>query len=211
MKRRPTLLSLTICVSLGLHAGLLLTLSLHVPHRPGTPRPRAPVKAISLINLALMEPPAPEQPPLREPPPPPVPEPSAAETAETFVSLEAPREDAAPDPDAAPPAPPDPAPGEPDRTALLQDYASANYEAIQRHIRSKLVYPPEARRAGIQGLAELSFIIHTDGQVSDVRIRTSSGSETLDTAAVEAIYAAAPLRPPPREARLIIPVAFRLR
>ncbi|MDR0641112.1 MAG: energy transducer TonB [Treponema sp.] len=82
---------------------------------------------------------------------------------------------------------------------------------MQRHIRNKLIYPPEARRAGIQGVAELSFVIHTDGHVSNVRITVSSGSEMLDASAVEAIYSAAPFRPPPNQARLVIPVAFRLR
>jgi protein TonB len=175
---------------------------------------RTSAKAISLVNLALIEPPVPETPPPpRETPPSPplVPEPPAAEPAETFISLEAPPESADPEPAAVPASLPDPLPAEPDNAALMRAYVKNNYEHIQRHIRNKLIYPPEARNAGIQGVAELSFVIHTDGHVSNVRVRVSSGSETLDASAVEAIYSAAPFRPPPNQARLIMPVAFRLR
>jgi protein TonB len=99
----------------------------------------------------------------------------------------------------------------PEAAALDRAYVRSNYEYIQRHIRENLVYPQQARQSGVQGVAELSFVIHTDGHVSNVRITVSSGSETLDASAVEAIYAAAPFRPPPRRSRLVMPVAFRLR
>jgi protein TonB len=182
-------------------------LSLQYPDSQRAPNRKASVKAVSLVNLALIEPPAPEKPPpppsAPKPPPPPA-EPEAP--AETLITLETPPENAQ---DPAPPPSPDPA--EPENAALARAYLKSNYEHIQRHIRNRLIYPPEARSAGIQGVAELSFVIHTDGQVSNVRITVSSGSETLDASAVEAIYSAAPFRPPPRQARLVIPVAFRLR
>jgi protein TonB len=95
--------------------------------------------------------------------------------------------------------------------AAATDYVKHNYEYIQRRIRDKLAYPAQARRAGLQGSAEISFTIHEDGSVSDVTITSSSGSELLDTVAMEAIRAASPFRPPPAEARLAIPVTFRLR
>jgi protein TonB len=133
---------------------------------------------------------------------------AAADPAETFVSLETPRENASPEPEASPDSTETPAPLPPSPAQL---YVRNNYAHIQRHIREKLVYPPEARSAGIQGIAELSFVIHPDGHVSHVRITKSSGSETLDASAVEAIYSAAPFRPPPNQARLVMPVAFRIR
>jgi protein TonB len=95
--------------------------------------------------------------------------------------------------------------------ALTETYVKRNYEYIQRRIREKLVYPVQARRAGLQGSAELSFTIHEDGSVSDVTVTQSSGSGLLDTAAMDAIYASAPFRPPPAQARIVIPVSFRLR
>ena len=184
-------------------------LSLQYPDSQGAPKQKSSAKAISLVNLALIEPPPPEKPePPRETPPPP-PKPTAAgpeAPAETFVSPEA-----APENAEVPVPRPDPLPAEPENASLAQAYLKSNYEYIQRHIRNRLVYPPEARGAGIQGVAELSFVIHTDGHVSNVRVTVSSGSETLDASAVEAIYSAAPFRPPPHQARLVIPVAFRLR
>jgi protein TonB len=184
--------------------------SFQYPDMPRALGQQNSVKAISLVNLALLEPPAPEEPPPPKPiprPPPPAAEPEAP--AELFVSLEAPPENADPalEPDDPPVAPAD----EPGAAAETRAYLNNNYGYIQLHIRNKLIYPLEARSAGIQGVAELSFVIHTDGQVSNVTITASSGSETLDASAVEAIYAAAPFRPPPSQARLVIPVAFRLR
>jgi protein TonB len=206
MKQRPTLLPLTLCVSLGLHGCLFFMLSFQRPDNQRAPKQINSAKTVSLVNLALIEPP-PEKPAPTPPPPPAIPETPDAEPEsppETFISLETPPESAG-----TPASQPSPT-EEPDTNAA-QTYLKNNYEHIQRHIRSKLIYPLEARSSGIQGVAELSFVIHTDGQVSNVTITVSSGSETLDTSAVEAIYSAAPFRPPPAEARLVIPVAFRLR
>jgi protein TonB len=219
MKRRPKLLSLTLCVSLGLLGGFLFMLSFQYQDNQTAPKQETSAKAISLVNLALIEPPTPEKSaPPREapPPPPPIPEPSVTEPeapVETFISLKAPPEstDISSEPAEVPASQPPPPSEEPGNAALTRSYLKNNYEYIQRHIRNKLIYPPEARRAGVQGIAELSFVIHTDGHVSNVRITVSSGSETLDASAVEAIYSAAPFRPPPNQARLVIPVAFRLR
>jgi protein TonB len=95
--------------------------------------------------------------------------------------------------------------------ARTGDYVRLNYDYIQRRIRDRLVYPSVARRAGMQGVAELVFTIHEDGRVSDVRVRKSSGHSLLDEAAVKTVFAAAPFPRPPAPARLAIPIAFRLR
>jgi protein TonB len=201
-------------------------LSFQYQDNPGLPAQKASAKAISLVNLALIEPPqrtvakepAPMPPPREAPPPTPEPPETVAgepvtEPVETFIALEAPPEgyDTPAEAVETPASRSTPSAEEPGDEALARTYLKNNYEHIQRHIRNKLVYPPEARHAGVQGVAELSFVIHTDGQVSDVRITTSSGSATLDASAVEAIYSAAPFRAPPNQARLVIPVAFRLR
>jgi protein TonB len=91
------------------------------------------------------------------------------------------------------------------------EYVKRNYDYIQRRIRDKLVYPAPARRAGIQGVAEVVFIIHEDGKVSNVSIRKSSGHEILDDAAIQTIIAAAPFPKPPAPARIAIPISFKLR
>jgi protein TonB len=210
MKKKPNLLSLTLCVSLFLHGCLFFMPPFRMSRYTAPSRPSS-FNAFSLINLAVIEPPENPPPPAEPPPrPPPMPEPpaAAADPAETFVALEPPPENVPPEP--APPADSPETPVAPPPSPA-QVYVKDNYAYIQRHIREKLVYPPEARNAGIQGIAELSFVIHIDGQVSNVRITKSSGSETLDASAVAAIYSAAPFRPPPTQARLIMPVAFRIR
>jgi protein TonB len=91
-------------------------------------------------------------------------------------------------------------------------YVKKNFDYIQRRIRDRLVYPAGARRMGVQGKTEVIFTIHENGTVSAVTVRLSSGNELLDKAAVDAVYAAAPFRPPPpSQARLVVPVVFSLR
>jgi len=45
-------------------------------------------------------------------------------------------------------------------------------------------YPPISKRLGETGTTVLSFLIGTDGNVRDVGVATSSGSQRLDDAAV---------------------------
>jgi len=91
------------------------------------------------------------------------------------------------------------------------EYARRNYSYIQRRIRDRLAYPPMARKAGIQGVTEVGFMIHEDGSVSGVTVRASSGHALLDAEAAAAVFAAAPFPKPPAPARIVIPIAFRLR
>jgi protein TonB len=91
-------------------------------------------------------------------------------------------------------------------------YIKKNFDYIQRRIKDKLVYPAQAKRMGVQGKTEIIFTLHADGTVSAVSVRLSSGNELLDKAAVDAVYAAAPFKPPPpSQARLVVPVVFSLR
>lgn len=101
--------------------------------------------------------------------------------------------------------------GKTDNPALTRAYIQRNFTAIQRRIRDRLRYPPQARRSGIQGAVEVSFTLHPDGKVRDVSILTTSGHEALDQAAVAAVHDAAPFPPPQTAARLVIPVVFKLR
>jgi protein TonB len=64
---------------------------------------------------------------------------------------------------------------------------------------------------GLQGVTEVAFTIRQDGTVSNLSVRLSSGEEVLDKAALEAVRAASPFRPPPAQARIVIPVVFKLR
>jgi periplasmic protein TonB len=92
--------------------------------------------------------------------------------------------------------------------------AAAFQQTLLRHIARFRFYPDQARRDRIQGTVQLVFAMARDGTVSDVWVKTSSGSGILDTAAVETIRKAQPLPPIPidlpGELNILIPVAFGL-
>lgn len=96
-------------------------------------------------------------------------------------------------------------------TSVVEAYRQANYTAIRDSILGNLQYPMLARRRGWSGQVELSFTISPDGQVSELKVLTSSGFPILDEQAMTAIRRSAPFRPPPPVvASLVMPVTFRL-
>ena len=90
-------------------------------------------------------------------------------------------------------------------------YLKGNYEYIKKRVRQFLVYSPQAKRMGIQGMVSVAFTIKKDGHVENVVVRRSSGFETLDESAVEAVQNAAPFKAPPESARVVMPIQFSLR
>jgi protein TonB len=177
---------------------------------PQTPMEESP--AFSLIEVAALPDPEPEPEPLFEPPPvlpqsdegsweivdeaediPAVVETIIAAAPERSVASQTPRE------------------SRPRNNTATQAYVKKNFNFIQRRIRDRLRYPDQARRAGIQGSAELAFTILMDGSVQDVRITVSSGEALLDEAAIDAIFRSAPFPQPPEQARIAVPIVFRLR
>lgn len=231
MKRENRLLSVAFCASALFHAGVVLFLT--APYQgvaggaglAGTPEPGAGVFA--LVNVSVQEEPEPPAEPLPAPvPTAALPEPENAPAEIFIVAEEIPPEAPAVPAELAAAFSADygaagaaGAPGRAGRggpeaernAALAETYVRRNFTYIQRRIRDRLIYPPQARRAGIQGTVEIGFTVHRDGSVSAVAALVSSGQETLDQAAVAAVRAAAPFPPPPEQARLSIPVAFRLR
>jgi protein TonB len=95
--------------------------------------------------------------------------------------------------------------------ALAREYVERNFDYISRRVRSKLVYPAQARRTGLDGIVEVLFTLHTDGSVSGISVKKSAGVAMLDAAAIAAIESAAPFRAPPVSVKLLIPVVFNLR
>ena len=91
-----------------------------------------------------------------------------------------------------------------------EEYRHANFKAIRDAILAKLNYPTLARRRGWSGKVDVAFLIAPDGNVSDLRIETSSGFPVLDDKALEAVRRAAPFTPPHIAALLVMPVAFQL-
>ena len=75
----------------------------------------------------------------------------------------------------------------------LQNFRSR----LLRHIEQYRRYPEEARRASIEGVTQVHFVMDHDGRVISIWIESSSGSMLLDDAAVAAVMRAAPLPAPP--------------
>jgi protein TonB len=216
-----------ISVSAFFHIGLFFLITVKIPGAPEYPPQKTPEKAFSLINVTILESAAAEPPPVPpppEPPPPALPVPDNAPAENYIVAEEAPGSMAGADLTQEPPFPParaesagttEQAAAVPARNAeaaaLTAEYVKRNYNYIQRRIRDRLVYPSAARRAGIQGVTEVSFIIREDGSIGAVTVRTGSGHTVLDEAAVAAVSAAAPFPRPPMPARIAIPISFRLR
>jgi protein TonB len=239
---RVALLPLMIGVSICLHTGILLFLSVTDAGDPAAAR-KTQERPLSLFNIALLE--GAEPPPSARPGPseprPAQPEPAPAEAAVIAENYTVTEEavDGQHSSDiknalAIPKASGEPAGGDGVQPETVEssgaaglagaspggsgetagrnmEYIKRNYGYIQRRIRDRLVYPAPARRAGIQGVSEVTFTIHEDGTVSGIVIKKSSGYEVLDDAAIQTIAAAAPFPKPPAPARLAIPIAFRLR
>jgi protein TonB len=109
---------------------------------------------------------------------------------------------------------PAPAVSTKDNTAsklAAETWVKRNYDYISRRISRFLLYPPQAKRTGAQGSVDIVFTIYNDGSVGNLSVRKSSGSETLDAAALAAVRSAAPFPAPPAPARLVCPVVFSLR
>lgn len=71
------------------------------------------------------------------------------------------------------------------------------FTKIKQLIESRWEYPEIALRYGLQGRLSLQFTIGANGQLEQVRMIRSSGSQVLDEEAVRAVRAAAPFPPIP--------------
>lgn len=75
-------------------------------------------------------------------------------------------------------------------------------------------YPPLARRMGEQGKVVLGVLVSAGGDPAKVEVRTSSGSEVLDEAALDAVkhWRFVPARKggQPVEAWVLVPITFTL-
>ena len=130
---------------------------------------------------------------------------SPAPTVETVASVSEPVP-APPAPVAAVPAPvaaaqPDPATLQEHqvvaRVATPRPATKADYgwlaESLHRRIIELRHYPSTARLNGWEGKVVLKVSIRQDGQLKDVEVVKSSGHESLDQAAMEAVRRACPL------------------
>jgi len=65
-------------------------------------------------------------------------------------------------------------------------------DMIRSRIQHALIYPPTARKDGIEGKAYVKFVIDSTGNVLSVAMVKSSGCALLDDESVKAIYRASP-------------------
>lgn len=77
--------------------------------------------------------------------------------------------------------------------AEINDYQRRLYEEVAKHAR----YPSAARRLRLAGVTHLAFRLDRLGNVLESWVQDSSGSEVLDTAALDALKRALPLPPIP--------------
>ena len=161
------------------------------PAMPETPAPKVRVKPASRPLL-----PTPIHPTVHRPTP-------QAHQVET--------PDIAPEPLAMAPAMPDTVPAPPQITPEKTSPPSADpsirarfEDQVRAAVQSAMRYPYAAKLAHIAGRAKVSFK-YVDGRVSGVRVITSSGYDVLDSAARQAVSAAAYPPPPKNLAGTSIP------
>jgi len=94
--------------------------------------------------------------------------------------------------------------------AGVPGYIKANFAYIKDIINRHIAYPRIARQMGWTGKVKISFIITVNGDARNIRVIESSGKEILDSNATEAVRKASPFPRPPVEARIIMPVLYRL-
>lgn len=88
--------------------------------------------------------------------------------------------------------------------AELSHYLAVLQTAIARHKE----YPAMARRRGIEGRVEVSFLLLADGNARDIRI--SGGPKPLRRAAHQAVHRALRFPPPPAGTPTPLPVQYAM-
>lgn len=93
-----------------------------------------------------------------------------------------------------------------------------NFECFQHevmmHVVQKFEYPEEARQAGEQGKAYVSFVINKKGRVEGVEVVRSSGSESIDREAQRVISTLPRMTPAlidgkPVNIRYVVPISAK--
>ena len=93
-------------------------------------------------------------------------------------------------------------------TDELNAYRAAIRREIERHKR----YPARAKMMRKQGVVSVSFSVGADGSLSGERVTNSSGDESLDNAALEAVRSARPVGPKPAgfTSSVSVPISFTI-
>lgn len=94
-------------------------------------------------------------------------------------------------------------------TIQRKKYLKKNFAYIRDLIQKNAAYPKLARQMGWEGRVTVSFLISSDGNTKNIRIKQSSGIEILDQSSIEAVKKASPFPKPPAEAQIIIPISYK--
>jgi len=70
---------------------------------------------------------------------------------------------------------------------------------IKRKVLENWFPPYAARYLGVKGVVVINFKIERDGSITNVELKVPSGNDSLDLAALNAIYGAAPFPPLPKD------------
>lgn len=100
-------------------------------------------------------------------------------------------------------------------TASEGQQSSELIALLHAAIQAQQRYPESALQMEREGTATIAFMMHLDGAVSQVRVIRSSGTESLDHAALSAVMNAAPFKIaakhlPPSQQEYKIDVVFEL-
>jgi protein TonB len=226
-EREQRVFAYAMLASIVLHGALLfVNFQFRDPAKKSNPAP-GPIVARLVAPQPVAAPapaPDPEPPrpraeelpqPARKPPPVPIAKaaPSApvvpATPAPTAPASEAPRPESAPPaapsvPSSAPPSPgpvakadPQPAPAEIADKGNRDQYRLAIYEAARKYKK----YPRVALDNNWEGKAVIRLVIGANGMIASISIKTSTGHEILDQAALDTLRKAKPLVPIPAALR----------
>lgn len=73
------------------------------------------------------------------------------------------------------------------------------FRRFRNQIEGVWNYPPEAARNQVEGVLLLKIIVDRQGDLLDVELQRTSGSDLLDYEAIEAVYRSAPFGPLPQQ------------
>lgn len=82
---------------------------------------------------------------------------------------------------------------------IIKSLEAEYMAALRNAIEEKKYYPKRARRLKREGDVIIDFVINRNGQINNVRIRHSSGTQLLDKAALDAIKRLGQFKPIPAE------------
>jgi len=218
--RDGTIRTAALVVSIGLHAVWLI----NGGGSPSVTQPlQQPSQTVTRLVFAAPQP-VPEQP---EPKPEPIPEPEPvvkkpvkkeikvakkqppSKPVEKKIEPEPAEEPVVEPPAQAVASAPEPVQPPAVDDGLLEEIKQRYLVELMAHIESHKWYPKAARRRGIQGEVQVSFILLPDGTIKDVEVR--NGPEVLVAAAGSAVSKALPMPRPPSEVHCPMHCEFSMR